>query len=369
MTTSRNAIATNPADGTTVSQSATGAPSCRALFALTLLCFSLSGCALLPFGGDKGEEEEEYYDPETTESLLYKNTQRSLRSGNYQSAIAGLEQLEARSPFGRYAEQAQLELIYARYMSFNHDSARIAANRFIRLHPQHPDVDYAYYVKGLSAFNKNTGILDRFFATDPSKRDMTSAREAYADFAQLLARYPNSEYVPDARQRMLYLRNVLARAELHVADFYLRTGAYVAAANRARYVIENYNQSDAVPDALAITIEANYKLGLSEPANDSLKVLAHNFPAYPAFDNSGDLVLAEAIRNRDRSWLNLMTLGLVDRPDTPPPLRIDGSNIGNAAQQSQEALAGQSEPNTDQNGTDKSSTERKGWFSWLPFVG
>lgn len=299
----------------------------RTLLLATLLGLALSaqGCMLWPFGGDDEAKEQE---PDTTEQTLYRNTQRSLRAGNYDLAISGLEQLEARFPFGRYAEQAQLELIYARYMGYDHDAARIAADRFIRLHPQHPDVDYAYYLKGLAAFNKNVSMMDRIFTTDAAKRDITSAREAYADFGQLLARYPNSQYGPDARQRMIYLRNMLARSELHVADYYLRRGAYVAANNRARYVIENYGKSDVVADALAVAVEANFKLGLDDAANNSMRVLALNFPDYPAFDESGDLVLAEAIKNRDRSWVNLMTLGLLDRPKVPPPLKLVNPDNG-----------------------------------------
>lgn len=300
----------------------------KCLIAMALgLCLSAQGCMLWPFGGDKDDAPDEA-NPDATEQTLYRNTQRSLRAGNYDLAVAGLEQLEARFPFGRYAEQAQLELIYARYMGYDHDAARIAADRFIRLHPQHPDVDYAYYLKGLAAFNKNVSIMDRIFSTDASKRDVTSAREAYADFGQLLARYPNSEYGPDARQRMIYLRNMLARSELHVADYYLRRGAYVAANNRARYVVENYGKSDAVADALALAVEANLKLGLDNAANNSMRVLALNFPDYPAFDDSGDLILAEAIKNRDRSWINLMTLGLLDRPKVPPPLKLVNPDSG-----------------------------------------
>ncbi|MFK7912745.1 MAG: outer membrane protein assembly factor BamD [Pseudomonadales bacterium] len=296
----------------------------RKILLATVLGLSLSaqGCMLWPFGGDDDDKAPEEVDASATEQALYRNTQRSLRSGNYDLAVSGLEQLEARFPFGRYAEQAQLELIYARYMGYDHDAARIAADRFIRLHPQHPDVDYAYYLKGLAAFNKNVSIMDRIFSTDASKRDITSARESYADFGQLLARYPNSEYGPDARQRMVFLRNMLARSELHVADYYLRRGAYVAANNRARYVIETYGKSDAVADALAVAVEANLKLGLDNAANNSMRVLALNFPNYPAFDDSGDLILAEAIKNRDRSWVNLMTLGLLDRPKVPPPLKL-----------------------------------------------
>jgi outer membrane protein assembly factor BamD len=291
-----------------------------ALLSLVLL----GGCAWMPWGGNKTAEVDE--DVNATEQLLYRNVQRSLRSGNFRQAVEALERLEAYFPFGRYAEQAQLELIYAHYMGYNPDAARTAADRFIRLHPQHPNVDYAYYLKGLASFNKNRGVLDRLVASDLSKRDMTSSREAYNDFAALLARFPDSPYAPDARQRMLYLRNLLAAAELNVANFYMERGALVAAANRARFIIENYSKADAVPDALALLVEANYKLGLEDAANDALQVLAVNFPQYDAFDREGALVLREQILNRDRSWTNMVTLGLLDRPSVPPPIRLRTSN-------------------------------------------
>ncbi len=308
----------------------------------------------MPFFGDDDEPAPEI---ETSEQKLYRDAQRMLRTGNYAQAMLSLESLEARFPFGRYAEQAQLELIYARYMSFDLDGAVSAADRFIRLHPQHSNIDYAFYLKGLASFSKNDGLMDRLFETDSSKRDMAPARAAYADFAQLLARYPESPYVPDTRQRMVHLRNLLARHELGVADYYLRRAAYVAAANRARYVLETYPQSDATPEALIVLVETNYKLGLEDEANNVLRVLAMNYPNYPAFDEQGNLVLAERIRNRDRSWTNIMTLGLLDRPDVPPPITIkhpDGFAPPPAAPQPEES---------------DEEEERKGWFSWLPFVG
>lgn len=289
------------------------------LLPLLIVATLLGGCSLW---GGRDQERDPEADLDATEQLLYRNVQRSLRSGNYQQAIENLERLEARFPFGRYAEQAQLELIYAHYMSFNADAARTSADRFIRLHPQHPNVDYAYYLKGLAAYNKNRGVFDRLFSTDIAKRDMTSAREAYADFNELLARFPDSPYAPDAKKRMLHLRNILARHELHVANFYMERGAYVAAANRARFIVTNYSRADCVPDALAVLVEANYKLGLEEAAHDALEVLAVNFPNYHAFDEDGNLVLAEQILNRDRSWTNMMTLGLLDRPDVPPPIKL-----------------------------------------------
>ncbi len=143
----------------------------------------LGGCALWPFGGHDKEEDE---DQKSSEQMLYRSAQSSLRSGNYRDAITKLQKLEARFPFGRYAEQAQLELIYANFMSYQPEAARSAADRFIRLHPQHPNVDYAYYIKGLAEFNKDRGLLDRFAATDISKRDPTSSKQAFDDFSDFL---------------------------------------------------------------------------------------------------------------------------------------------------------------------------------------
>ncbi len=333
---------------------------CKPLFAALMVSFLVSGCALWPFGGDDDEGVE---DPESSEQELYRTSQRYLRSGNYTTAISHLEHLEARFPFGRYAEQAQLELIYARHMSLDHDAARNAADRFIRLHPNHDNVDYAYYLKGLASYNKSANLFDRFVTTDPSKRDMSSVREAYAEFAQLLARYPSSQYVPDSKQRMVHLRNVLAQSELHVADYYMRRGAYMAANNRARYVLDNFSQSTAVPDALAVMAECAWRLGLEDTANDSLRVLAANYPSYPAFNGDGELVLAERVRNRDRSWTNLVTLGLLDRPDVPPPLTL--RHPEGYVPVARPAVADGSAPVEHEATNEK---KKKGWFSWLPFV-
>jgi len=329
------------------------------LFAALLLS-TLQGCALWPFG-DKDSDSADDEDLETTEQALYRNAQRYLRSANYDIAIKNLEGLEARFPFGRYAEQAQLELIYARHMSLDHDAARTAADRFIRLHPTHANIDYAYYLKGMASYNKNASLLDRLLSTDPSKRDMTAAREAYTDFAQLLARYPQSQYTPDARQRMIYLRNLLGAAEINVADYYMRRGAYMAANNRAQYVLDHYAQSAAVPDALVILIECNHRLGLESAANDTMRVLAENFPSHDAFDSEGNLVLADRVLNRDRSWTNIVTFGLLDRPEVPPPIKLKQPE----GYESKRATA----PSTDEKTGEDEKPEKKGWFSWLPFIG
>lgn len=291
-----------------------------AMLVVAVLSINLAGCETLgnlwPFGGD----EEEV--PESSEQALYRSAQSSLRSGNYSSAIVKLEALETRFPFGSYAEQAQLELIYAHYMAYDQDAAIRSADRFIRLHPQHANVDYAYYLRGLAQFESGRGYIDRIGTADVARRDMTSVEAAFTDFNQLVVRYPASSYAPDARQRMIYLRNLLAEAELAISDFYMRRGGFVAAANRARYVVENYPGAPSTPDALVIIIEANYRLGLTSTANDALRVLAANYPDHSGFDEQGNFLLEEVVRNRDRSWINILTFGLLDRPEAPPPIRI-----------------------------------------------
>ncbi|MCC5872079.1 MAG: outer membrane protein assembly factor BamD [Gammaproteobacteria bacterium] len=291
--------------------------SIRRVLIVAVVCAQLAACSWMPFFGRDRDAEEV-----TSEQVLYQAAQRSLRSGNYNNAIAQLQRLEAQFPFGRYAEQAQLELIYAYYMAFRPDAARSAADRFIRLHPQHANVDYAYYLKGLAAYEQDRGFFDRFVPTDLAARDIGAARESFADFGQLLARYPASDYAPDARQRMIYLRNLLARSEIMVGRYYLSREAYVAAVNRGRNVVENYPTTPSVPDGLALMVEGYLKLNLPEPANDSLRVLVANYPDFEAIDADGNFRISQEVRNRDRSWINILTLGALDRPDTPPILEV-----------------------------------------------
>ncbi|MDE0177097.1 MAG: outer membrane protein assembly factor BamD [Gammaproteobacteria bacterium] len=282
------------------------------------LVATLAGCARF---GDE-DDPDDFGSAEATQQALYEDAQRSLGSGNYADSIVRLQRLEARFPFGAFAEQAQLELIYAHHMVADHDATQAAADRFIRLHPQHPKVDYAYYMRGLSSLAQDRGIFRRFLGTDISRRDITNIKQAFAYFNELVTEFPGSTYAKDARQRMIYIRNVLAAHELNVASYYLGRGALVAAANRARYVIENFSQTTAAPDALAVLIEANWQLGLDDAAHDALEVLALNFPDYHAFDQRGQLVLRKIIDNRERSWLNMVTFGLLGRPQAPPPLTI-----------------------------------------------
>jgi outer membrane protein assembly factor BamD len=253
----------------------------------------------------------------SSEYELYQEAQRYLRNKNFELAVQALQLLESRFPFGRFAEQAQLELIYAHYNNFEHEAAIEAADRFIRLHPQHPGVDYAYYMKGLSAYTVNEGLFDRFLPSDITSRDTSFAREAFAEFAQLLARFPDSAYAADAKARMIHLRNLLARSEINVANYYFRRGAYLAATNRGRYVVENFPQTPAVADGLAVMIQGYTLLGLDELAQDSLDVLVLNYPQHPSVDKNGHFISNYRFDGPERSMTNKLSLGLIDRP-TPP---------------------------------------------------
>lgn len=253
----------------------------------------------------------------TTEKDFYEAAQKQLKNRQWEIAIDNLQALEANFPFGTYAEQAQLELIYAYYRNFEHEASSAAADRFIRLHPQHRSADYAYYMKGLASFTEGNGMFERFLPTDLTQRDPGAARQSFAHFSQLLARYPNSQYAPDARKRMIYLRNLLARYEIHVANYYLKRGAYIAAANRGRYVIENFQQTPAVPDALAVMVQSYHLLGMQDLGTNALMTLQSNYPKHPALAKNGDFNYQHSRRVGDRSWVSYATFALFDKKDPP----------------------------------------------------
>lgn len=275
-----------------------------------LLTATLLACA--------GNDELEGLTADSGEQQMYDQAQRYLRNRNFDLAVRSLQLLESRYPFGRYAEQAQLELIYAHYGAYEHEAAVEAADRFIRLHPQHPSVDYAYYMKGLAAYAGNSDLFARFLPTDVSSRDTTHAREAFAEFSQLVSRFPGSPYASDAKARMVYLRNLLARHEITVANYYFRRGAYLAAANRGRYVVENFQRTPAVADGLAVMAQGYIMLGMKDLARDAIDVLAMNFPDYPALDDDGNLSSDYSLEEGlQRSWVNRATFGLFDPPEIP----------------------------------------------------
>ncbi|MEM8561157.1 MAG: outer membrane protein assembly factor BamD [Pseudomonadota bacterium] len=251
------------------------------------------------------------------EQQMYDQAQTFLNNESYSQGVRALQLLESRYPFGKYAEQAQLELIYAHYQAFEHEAAIEAADRFIRLHPQHPNVDYAYYMKGLAAYTVNTDIFDRFVSSDPTKRDTGHAKEAFAEFAQLVARYPASPYAADARARMVYLRNLLARHEIGIANYYFRRGAYLAATNRGAYVVENFQRTPAVADGLAVMAQGYILLGYDELARETINVLATNYPDHYSLDENGEFQSVYTLDGLQRSWINRISFGLFDPPDAP----------------------------------------------------
>ena len=274
---------------------------------------------------------EEMPDERLIEKELYDQAQSRLKSESYSTAIMSLEALESRFPFGRYAEQSQIEIVYAYYRNEDMEAARAAADRFIRLHPESENIDYAYYMKGLSSFTDGGGLFNRFLPIDHTKRDPGRAQESFSDFAQLLALYPDSPYSGDARSRMIYLRNNLAQYEIHVADYYTERRAYIAALRRAQYVVENFQGTPAVADGIAIMVECYLRLGLNELADTSLALLKENYPEHASIDTSGDFIIRTEITNP--SLLYTVTFGLVGDNAVDPPLAPTQRPLTSGSQQ------------------------------------
>jgi outer membrane protein assembly factor BamD len=247
-----------------------------------LVAALLAGCSLLP---EQIDETKGW-----SAQRLYSEAKEAMSDGNYKTTLEYLDKIQARYPFGRYAQQAQLDTIYIQYKDNEPDAALAAADRFIKTNPRHPYVDYAYYMKGLVNFERSNTIIDRLAPSDRAKTDTATARQSYNDFSELARKFPDSKYAEDARQRMLFLHNNLAAYEVHVADYYLRRGAYVAAANRAKYVLETYARTPAVEDALGIMTQAYIKMGMPQLAADSLRVLERNYPQSPELPKLNALV-------------------------------------------------------------------------------
>jgi len=237
------------------------------------LIFNASACSVLP-----------EIDDETSgwsARQLYDAGKNALNTADYETALRYLESLEARFPYGRYAQQAQMDIIFAYYKFDEPESAIAAADRFIKLYPRHPKVDYAYYMRGLASFYQSMGTLDYLFNLDPSKREARGSREAFQYFSTLIKQYPNSDYAADSAQRLIYLHNVLAKHEVNIANYYIERGAYVAAANRAKYVINNYERTPSAIEALIVMVKAYRYLGLTDLAHGTFRILQLNAPEHP----------------------------------------------------------------------------------------
>jgi len=248
-------------------------------FALLLaLVVAVPGCKTVGGWFGKGKEAK-------TESLpveqLYASAKGNLRDGDYGDAQREYTRLIARFPFGAYSEQSQLELAYVQYKLGKPDDATSAIDRFIRTYPRHPHIDYAYYLKAVINFDRNVTLFGRLARLDPAARDLNGPLTSMNDFNEVVRRYPNSPYAEDSRQRMVYLRNELARHELTIGLFYYERGAWVSALNRGQYLIETYPQSQYQGDAVALMAASYDKLGQKVLSGDAKRVLQQNYPQHP----------------------------------------------------------------------------------------
>ncbi|MDD2685905.1 MAG: outer membrane protein assembly factor BamD [Gallionella sp.] len=256
------------------------------------LLLTLSACSLLdplPDGSPQGSQQ--------SAEEIYGLAKGELNEGNYDSAVKLYESLQSRYPYGRFAQQALLEMAYAHYRQGEAESAVADADRFIKQYPNNPHVDYAYYVKGLANFNGEIGILKSIGGQDPTERDPKAAQDSFAAFKELVTRFPNSKYAEDSRVRMHYLVNSLAQYELHVARYYLRRGANIAAANRAQGILSQYPHSPATREALGIMVQAYDALGMTDLRDDAKRVLAQN----PG-SSADALVAPEVAETTKKSW-------------------------------------------------------------------
>ena len=244
------------------------------LFQLTLIL------ALSFFNSSCSKDEVEIERPE---KVYYDQAQRRIKVNNYYGAIESLQKIETQYPFGKYAEQAQVELIYCQYMNGDDIAAHAASERFIRLHPRHPNIDYAYFMKGMSSYTRDSGTLARVINTDLSTRDMSGAKLAFSEFTEFLTRFPDSQYAPYAKKRLVYIRNLVAKNELAAADYYIKRKAYVAAIRRANYVIENIPNSSQNHRALQILKGSYQELGYDDLVASTDELLRLN-PAPPETD-------------------------------------------------------------------------------------
>lgn len=251
---------------------------------------------------------------ELTEKEYYEQASEALEDNNYLVAVERLRELESRYPFGQYAEQAQLELIYAQYQTGDMDSVLASSARFIRLHPLHAQVDYAYYMRGLATYDLGFSFVERYLPNELARRDQRPLQDAFNYFSELLTRFPDSPYNADARARMVYLNDRMASYELGVAQYYMKRHAYVAAANRAQKIVLNYQKTSSVADALALQVEAYQLLELETESQQALALLKLNFPQHKQLEG-GEFKRSGLIWVDRRSLLNVISFGLLDNKE------------------------------------------------------
>ncbi|NRA24973.1 MAG: outer membrane protein assembly factor BamD [Oleispira sp.] len=268
---------------------------------LILSCLILAACSA-----------QEKRPEEFSEREFYEQAREAMEDNNFLIASERLKQLESRYPFGQYAEQAQLELIYTQHMMADMEASLASAERFIRLHPLHKQVDYAYYMRGLSVYELGFSFVERYTPSEQARRDPTPFRDAFNHFDELVRRYPNSQYNEDAQKRMIFLRDRLAQYEIGVGRFYMKRHAYLAAAQRGERVMLNYQGTSVVDDALALQVEAYKLLGQEFESNQALALLKLNYPEHEQFDEEGNFVDSGLTKKDRRTLIGVMSFGLIE---------------------------------------------------------
>ena len=265
---------------------------------VSCLSLTLLGCSTLSnlFSSDSSSsssDEDEYVGWDIQK--FRSEAKAALDAGSYEKAVKLYEAIQTRYPFGDTAPHTELDLAYAYYKAGKYEEAVSASDRFIKMNPRSPGVDYAFYLKGLANYNRDIGFIDRFLPTDTAQRDQSKAQTAYNNFNELITRFPNSRYVADAKLRMIALKNNLAMHEVHIARYYLKRQAYVAAASRASGVVEKYQGTPAVPYALQVMQEAYKNLGMNDLAKDAARVYELNYPNGPPVPEHSEATVSHQV--------------------------------------------------------------------------
>jgi outer membrane protein assembly factor BamD len=268
---------------------------------LILSCLILAACSSSEKRPDDLSERE-----------FYEQAREAMENNNFLTASERLQQLESRYPFGEYADQAQLELIYTQHMMSDMEASLTSAERFIRLHPLHKQVDYAYYMRGLSVYELGFSFVERYTPSTQARRDPTPFRDAFNHFDELVRRYPDSQYNVDAQERMIFLRDRLAQYEIGVGRFYMKRHAYLAAAQRGERVMLGFQGTSVVDDALALQIEAYRLLGQEFEAKQALALLKLNYPEHEQLDEEGNFIDSGLTKEDRRTLIGVMSFGLIE---------------------------------------------------------
>ena len=292
-------------------------------YKITILALSL-GVASAFVGCSSNPSKKDVVDkgPQSSEQVYFEKAQKSLERNQYTDAVKSLEALDTYYPTGQYTQQAQLELLYAKFKQKDYEGTIALAERFIRLNPQHPNVDYAYYVRGVANMEMNYDSLIRYTSLQQSHRDVSYIKVAYQNFVDLIRRFPSSQYSVDAAQRMKYIGQELAESEMNAARFNIQRKAWLAAAERAQWVVEHYPQTPQTPEALATLAYSYQKLGDTATSQQYVDILKLNYPNL--VKSNGEVNLRAA--RKDGSWVNRATLGLLGRQSkTSDSKNIDAS--------------------------------------------